>query len=179
MTSQATPPGSSYPPPIAALPLTAFVRTALNAADQLPARAAAAAPPGADAPLRRSAAVSEIAALCATNAVGTAELLSVRPTPDVIDDLFAMQAAFARQLWSIDLEWRTGLMRIAEGTLALRSANTVSKIMEQDLNLIGRCGDLMTVYATKTAALIENTSVGYSFWLSKKVKEMQASKVAS
>ncbi len=167
---------TTSPEPIAALPLTALVRTALKAADQLPARAAAAAPPGVDVPLRRGAAVSEIATLTATNAVGTAELLSVRPTPDVIDDLFAMQAAFARQLWSIDLEWRTGVMRIVEGALALRSANTVSKIMEQDLNLVGQYGDLMTTYATKTAALIENTSVGYSFWLSKKVKDMQAAK---
>lgn len=171
MTLQATPPET-----IAALPLTAFVRTAFSAAECLPATAAAAAPPGADVPLRRSTAVSEIATLCTTNAVGTAELLSVRPTPDVIDDIFAMQAAFARQILSIDLEWRTGLMRIAEGALALRKANTVSKIMEQDLNLAGQYGNLMTVYATKTAALIENTSVGYSFWLSKKVKEIQVGK---
>ncbi|QRE72559.1 hypothetical protein [Methylobacterium aquaticum] len=174
MTRQATPPET-----IAALPLTAFVRTAFSAAECLPAKAAAAAPAGADVPLRRSAAVTEIATLCATNAVGTAELLSVRPTPDVLDDIVAMQAAFMRQIWSIDLEWRTGLMRIAEGALALRKANTVSKIMEQDLNLVGQYGDLMTVYATRTAALIENASVGYSFWLSKKVKEMQAGTAAS
>ncbi|TGD99847.1 hypothetical protein [Methylobacterium nonmethylotrophicum] len=173
MTSQTTP-----PEPIVALPLAAFVQTALTATERVPETAAAVVPAGAEVPLRRTALVNAIAARSATNAVATVELLSARPTPDVIGELSAMQAAFVRQLWKIDQDWRAGMMRIVEGALSLRSANTLSKIMEQELNLVGQCGDLTATYVTSTAALIENTSVGYSFWLSQKVKEMHAATAA-
>ncbi|WP_123834120.1 hypothetical protein [Methylobacterium currus] len=172
MIPQTTTPASVLP-----VPLAAFVQTALTATEQLPAPAVAATPVGA--PLRRTVLVGEIATRSAANAVGTAQLLSEGPDSDTIGELYEMQGAFVKQLWKIDQDWRAGLMRIYEGSLSLRKANTLSKVIEQDFNLIGQYGDLATNYMTSVATLVENTNVGYSYWLSKKIKAAQAAKAAA
>ncbi|MGF3021743.1 hypothetical protein ACQVP2_02795 [Methylobacterium aquaticum] len=163
--------------PALPVPFASFLRTALTATEQVPAQAVAAAPVGA--PLRRTVLVQEIATRSAANAVGTAQLLSQSPDSTTIGELYAMQGAFMKQLWQIDQDWRAGLMRVYEGTVSLRKANTLSKVVEQDFNLIGQCGDLMTTYMTSVATLVENTNVGYSYWLSKKIRAAQAARAAA
>jgi hypothetical protein len=129
MTPQTTSPAAVLP-----VPLAAFVQSALTATEQLPAPAVAATPAGA--PLRCTVLVSEIATRSAANAVGTAQFLSESPDSDTVGELYEMQGAFVKQLWNIDQVWRAVLMQIYEGSLSLRKTNTLSKVIDQDFNLI-------------------------------------------
>ncbi|MGE7414333.1 hypothetical protein [Methylobacterium tarhaniae] len=168
-------PQTTTPMPILPVPFAAFVQTALTATEHvLPV--AAAAPAGA--PLRRAVLVSELATRSAANAVGTAQLLAESPDSRTINELYEMQGAFVKQLWKIDQDWRAGLMRIYERSLLLRQANTMSKVVEQDFNLIGQYTDLVSNYTTSVATLVENTNVGYSYWLTKKIEATKAAKAA-
>ncbi|AWN51887.1 hypothetical protein [Methylobacterium sp. 17Sr1-1] len=169
MTPPTTTPASILPAPLAA-----FVQSALTATEQAPV---AATPVGA--PLRRSALVGELATRSTANAVGTAQLLSENPDSDTIGELYAMQGAFVKQLWKINQDWRAGLLRIYEGSLLLRKANTLSKVVEQDYNLFGQYGDLVTNYVTSVTTLVDNSTVGYSYWLSKKIQAAHAAKAAA
>ncbi|KMO29127.1 hypothetical protein VQ03_29510 [Methylobacterium tarhaniae] len=169
-------PQTITPKPVRPVPFAALMQTALSATEHVPAPVAAAATVGA--PLRRTVLVSELATRSAANAVGTAQLLAANPDSRIIDELCEMQGAFAKQLWKIDQDWRAGLMRIYEGSLSLRRANTVSKVVEQDFNLIGQYGDLVTNCMTSVATLVENTNVGYSYWLAKKIEAAKAAAAA-
>ncbi|AWN47061.1 hypothetical protein DK419_12675 [Methylobacterium terrae] len=161
------------PRPVAPLHLSALVRQALLVSDQIPATVAAAAPPGASAPLQRTVLANDLVANCAANAVGTVQLLAERPDSDTIGEIYAMQLAFMRQLWTIERDWRDGWLQICQASLSLRKANTLSKIVEQDYNLVGQVGDLMVNTVASTASLIESATVGYSYWLTNKINEVQ------
>lgn len=169
MTSDTTTPGSVLPAPLAA-----FMQSALAATEQAPVAATPVA-----APLRRSVLVGELATRSTANAVGTAQLLSENPDSDTIGELYEMQGAFVKQIWKIDQDWRAGLLRIYENSLLLRKANTLSKVIEQDCNLFGQYGDLVTNTVTSMATLIDNSTVGYSYWLSKKIQAAHAARAAA
>lgn len=164
----------TMPPPAGAVNLSALVRQALLVSEKIPATVAAAAPPGAGAPLQRSVLANELASTCAANAVGTVQLLAEGPDSDTIGEIYAMQAAFIRQLWTIEQEWRAGWLQICQGAVSLRKANTLSKVVEQDYNLVGQAGDLMINAVTSTASLIESATVGYSYWLTNKIDALQS-----
>lgn len=167
-------PETMTPRPVAPLHLGALVRQALLASEQIPATVAAAAPPGAGAPLQRTVLANELASTCAGNVVGTVQLLAEAPDSDTIGEIYAMQAAFVRQLWTIEQEWRAGWLQICQGAVSLRKANTLSKVVEQDYNLVGQAGDLMVNAVTSTASLIESATVGYSYWLSNKIDALHS-----
>jgi hypothetical protein len=162
------------PRPVSPLPLAALMRSALRAGEQIPATVAAAAPGGAGAPLQRTVLVNELVSCSAANAVGTAQLLTESPDSGTIGEILAMQAAFLGQLWTIEQAWRAGLMQIYQGSVSLRKANTLSKVVEQDFNLVGQVGDLMTNALTSTASLIESANVGYAYWLSNKLSALHS-----
>jgi hypothetical protein len=167
-------PPTTTPASVLPAPLAAFVQSALTATEQAPV---AATPVGA--PLRRTVLVGELATRSTANAVGTVQLLSENPDSDTIGELYEMQVALVKQLWKIDQDWRAGLLRVYEGSLQLRKANTLSKVLEQDYNLIGQYGDLVTNYLTSVATLVDNSTVGYSYWLSKKIQAAHAAKAAA
>ncbi|MGX7703401.1 hypothetical protein [Methylobacterium sp. Gmos1] len=167
MTFETTPPGPF-------LPFAAFVKSAVSATEQAPVAATPVA-----APLRHTVLVGELATRSTANAVGTAQLLSESPDSDTIGELYEMHGAFVKQLCKIDQDWRAGLLRVYEGSLQLRKANTLSKVIEQEYNLIGQYGDLATNYMTSVTTLIDNTTVGYSYWLSKKIQAARSAKATA
>ena len=56
-------------------------------------------------------------------------------------------------------------------------ANTMSKLVEQEMNLAGLIGQIFTDYLTNLVELQENIEVGYAYWLSKKLGPLSLSRV--
>ncbi|MBN3856606.1 hypothetical protein G3N59_24800 [Paraburkholderia sp. Ac-20340] len=61
----------------------------------------------------------------------------------------------------------------------LRGANTMTKLMEQEMNLVGRIGQIFTDQLTNLMALQENVEIAYGFWLSQKLGGASTSRVAA
>ncbi|WP_018262653.1 hypothetical protein [Methylobacterium sp. WSM2598] len=125
-------------------------------------------------PLRRTLMINEAVSRSAANALGTVQVLAMRPDPDTLGDLFDMQAALLERFRQLDRAWIDGLTQLAQARLALREANTISKVMEQEFNLLGQFGTLVANQITNTAALLESVNVGYAYWLSRKIGAPQS-----
>ncbi|WP_321883586.1 hypothetical protein [Paraburkholderia bannensis] len=61
----------------------------------------------------------------------------------------------------------------------LRGANTMTKLMEQEMNLVGRIGQIFADQLTNLLCLQENVEVAYGWWLSQKLGETSTSRVAA
>lgn len=102
----------------------------------------------------------------AANAHGDSTALwMMNPSPQVWGDLLEMQQAFLAQLGVIGKSWNTGLEQWYAQFLRLQGANTLSKLAEQECNLVGQFGDLVGNQVTQLVNLLEGTQVGYSYWV--------------
>ncbi|MCU6500397.1 hypothetical protein LPN04_21605 [Rugamonas sp. A1-17] len=93
--------------------------------------------------------------------------------PAVWGELAQMQAAIAQRLQIQGQNWRKGMAILAEDYGQLRQANTMSKLLEKQGNLISQSADLMTSQATDFVALLENIDVDFGYWASQKVQAGQ------
>jgi len=89
--------------------------------------------------------------------------------PSVWSELTQMQAAIAQRLELQNQNWRKGFAILAEDYAQLRQANTMSKLLEKQGNLISQSADLMTSQATDFVALLENIDVDFGYWASQKL----------
>ncbi|TNC09365.1 hypothetical protein FF100_26365 [Methylobacterium terricola] len=108
------------------------------------------------------------------NGARTEQLLAEGAGSDMLGDIHAMQAAFVRQIGTIEPEWRAGCLQISPGSASLRKANALSRIVEQRFDFVGQVGDLMVDTMTRTAGLIETATVGDAYRLSGKISERRA-----
>ncbi|MCQ4162850.1 hypothetical protein NON00_23390, partial [Roseomonas sp. GC11] len=99
-------------------------------------------------------------------------LVTARPSPDLWSDMLDMQRAFWKRMEQIGEQWQEGLKDLGEQAAQLRSANTLSKLIEQDCNLANQFGALLTAQATAVATLVESTQVGFGYWLKEKLDEL-------
>jgi hypothetical protein len=84
-------------------------------------------------------------------------------------ELLQMQGAVAKQLHELGQTWVTGLSAWTRECTELRAANTMSKIVEQEFDLIGQFGQLVTDQATALVNLMEGVQVGYGYWVQEKL----------
>lgn len=95
--------------------------------------------------------------------------------PAVWSELTQMQAAIAQRLQVQNQNWRKGFAILAEDYGQLRQANTMSKLLEKQGNLISQSADLLTSQATDFVALLENIDVDFGYWASRKLQGDQPS----
>jgi predicted phage tail protein len=88
--------------------------------------------------------------------------------PTVWSESLQMEAAIARRLHGQGLDFRKGCTVLLEDYGQLRQANTMSKLVEKQCNLMAQFGQLMTSQATNFVALLENIDVDYGYWASQK-----------
>jgi len=84
-------------------------------------------------------------------------------------ELLQMQGAVVKQLHELGQTWLQGMSAWTQECTELKAANTMSKVVEQEFDLIGQFGKLMTDQATALVNLMEGVQVGYGYWVDEKL----------
>ena len=80
----------------------------------------------------------------------------------------AMAEAVARQWASLHAQWLEGLAELGQEMGQFRHANTMSKYVDQEVNLVQQSLALVSTQATATVRLLENIQVNVLWWLSQR-----------
>lgn len=106
----------------------------------------------------------------AGNGIATAQLLAFRMDAQTWSELWHMQVAVWRRQQQLQHNWSRGwAARINECT-QVRGANTMSKVVEQEFDLVAQLGELLSDQATDLVTLLENIEVDYAWWVNEKVR---------
>jgi len=85
-----------------------------------------------------------------------------------VQQAVALTEAMVKQWQTLQAHWMDGLTELAQEMGEIRQANTVSKYVDQEMNLVQQSLALVSNHATATARLIENTQVNIAWWLSQR-----------
>lgn len=88
--------------------------------------------------------------------------------PVVWSESMQFGAAILQRLHVQGQNWRNGGTILMEDYGQLRQANTMSKLLEKQCNLVSQLGQLLTTQATDFVSLLENIDVDYGYWASQK-----------
>lgn len=80
-----------------------------------------------------------------------------------------MQQAVVERLTLQQQAWMQGWAAWNRERAEIRGANTVTKLVEQEFNLVAQIGQLLIDQTTNLIALQENIEVSYAYWLNQKL----------
>jgi hypothetical protein len=103
------------------------------------------------------------------NGLLTAGLTARLGDPQVWGEWMQLQSAVAQRLRRQQQNLGKGCAVLAEDYSQLRHANTMSKLMEKQFNLVSQWNALIGSQATNLIELLENIQVDYGYWASQKV----------
>ncbi|MBN3755577.1 hypothetical protein G3N95_21725 [Paraburkholderia sp. Tr-20389] len=109
------------------------------------------------------------AARSATNGIDTARLFAFGMDLQTWSELAQMQQAIVERLTLQQQSWLQGWAAWNRERAEIRGANTVTKLVEQEFNLIAQIGQLLIDQTTNLVALQENIEVSYAYWLNQKL----------
>lgn len=160
-------------PPVEIVPVTAPVATPANSPTGVAGSAAAHAAAVADRPMKRLSLMTGWTRRAADYGAATAMLIASGRVADgaVWSELLGMQQAVWRQLYQQGEALQQGAAELAQEWAELKGANTLSKLAEQDFNLTAQFGQLFSQQATNLVTLMESVQVGYSYWVSEKLRD--------
>ena len=124
-------------------------------------------------PVARTLAAQSLAMHVATNRCTQAFQVTARLPALVLDGAGAEQAralvdAVVHQWMTLQARWIEGFVDLAQEMGESRQANTVSKYVDHEMNLVQQGLALVCAQATATARLVENTQVDVAWWLSRR-----------
>jgi hypothetical protein len=90
---------------------------------------------------------------------------------DAWQQLQAIQAAVLQRWQKYQEGWFEGFAALAQEYAQSRHANTLSKYIEQEYNLVAQFNALVADQASKLAGLLENIQVDYGYWMAQQSEE--------
>lgn len=87
--------------------------------------------------------------------------------PAVAGEAIDLARAMHRQWMSLQAQWVDGLTELAQEAGEIRHANTVSKYVDQEVNLVQQTVALVSTQATATVRLLENFQVNLAWWVNR------------
>ncbi|WP_332855560.1 hypothetical protein [Duganella sp. S19_KUP01_CR8] len=93
--------------------------------------------------------------------------------PVVWSEWTQLQAAIAQRLYTQNQDWHKGCAILVEDYGQIRQANTMSKLVEKQGNLVSQSAALLTSQTTNFMALLENIDVDFGYWASQKLRQDQ------
>jgi len=121
------------------------------------------------APLLRAQKLHLMLAQFAARGIGhgaaTAAVLPLRLDAESWKELQAMQQSVLQRWQQQQQGWLDGFAALAQEYGQSRQANTLSKYVEQEYNLVAQFGALVADQAAKMAGLLENIQVDYGYWM--------------
>lgn len=103
------------------------------------------------------------------NCIGTAELVPQMMNLETWEELLQMQSAITERLQQQNEAWFKGVARLMKDYAQLKRANTMTKLFEQQFNIMGQWGQLLSVQTTNLMNLQENIEVDFGYWVAQKV----------
>ena len=124
-------------------------------------------------PLARAWSLQSLASHLAVNqSTQVAQAVTALPVlatdPAAAQEAAAMGEAVARQWLSLHAQWLDGLAELGQEMGQFRHANTVSKYVDQEVNLVQQSLALVSNQATATVRLLENIQVSVGWWLTRR-----------
>lgn len=140
------------------------------------ATAAAQASPPAATPLMHKAVnvVGNWAARTADTGIATAALLpwclDPKSWPQIWQELWQMQEAVWRQQSQMQSTWMQGWVALSDEFTQARGANTMTKLVEQQFDLVTQWQTLLRDQSTDVVRLLENLEINYAYWVNEKLR---------
>jgi hypothetical protein len=140
------------------------------------AKVAAQNSPPAATPLMHKAAnvMGNWAARAAGTGIATATLLpwQIDPQswPQIWLEMWQMQESVWQRQLRLQNSWLQGWVDWTNESTQARGANTMTKLVEQEFDLVVRWQQLLRDQATETASLLENLEINYAFWINEKLR---------
>ncbi|WP_326535601.1 hypothetical protein [Pseudorhodoferax sp.] len=113
---------------------------------------------------------SQLAARSVANEAATAAVLPWRMDAGTWQELAAMQQAVWGRLAQQHKAWLDGCAALAREQQQIKQANTLSKFVEQEYNLLAQTSALVASQCTAFVGLLENVQVDYAYWVSQKTQ---------
>lgn len=110
------------------------------------------------------------AARILNNGMLTAGLLAHSMDPQVWNEAMQLQAAVTQRLQEQNQNWLKGCAILMDDYAQLGQANTMSKLVEKQCNLVTAWNQLLTIQTTNLIGLMENIEVDYGYWASQRVQ---------
>lgn len=106
------------------------------------------------------------------NQVSTAALLPHLWGIDAWHELLAIQQAVLKRCQQQQQDWVDGCAGVAQEYGQLKLANTLSKFIEQEYNVVAQFNALVVKQAASWAGLLENIQVDYAYWIAQKQAQL-------
>jgi len=115
----------------------------------------------------------------ADRSIATSQLLAHGINSETWHELLQLQEAVRQRLQQQQQNWWQGWAAWAQQCTQIKNANTMSKLVEQEFNLIGQIVQLVSAQATSLATLQETIEVDYGYWVHEKIKARADSAAAA
>jgi hypothetical protein len=90
--------------------------------------------------------------------------------PQIWQELWQMQASTWQRQRQLQESWRQGWLAWSKECTQARGANTMSKLVEQEFDLVAQLQELLSSQATDVVSLLENLEINYAYWVSEKLR---------
>jgi hypothetical protein len=98
------------------------------------------------------------------------QLLALAGKPEVWNELLALQQAVLEQAQEIQSGWVAGWSAWFQSFGEVRRANTMSKLLEQEFNMLGQAFKLLQGQTTDLVNFQDNVEVNYAYWVSQQLR---------
>ncbi len=89
--------------------------------------------------------------------------------PQIWNESLQLQMAVMQRLQEQNQDWLKGCAILVDDYAQLKQANTMSKLVEKQCNLMTQWSQLLTIQSTNLIGLLENIEVDYGYWASQKL----------
>ncbi|MCB1917066.1 MAG: hypothetical protein KDG52_15285 [Rhodocyclaceae bacterium] len=126
-------------------------------------------------PIRHASALHEVLGRAARRqfeiqqAVLTA-MLSPRPDFGLMAETIQMQQAALARLATVQTESIRKMAELAAGATGIQKANTLSKLMDQEYDLVSGFGAILAEQTSAMVALMESLQIGYGYLVAQRLK---------
>ena len=112
--------------------------------------------------------VGQLMARSLQNQTASAAVLPTQMDADTLREVSMIQQAIFRRVQQQQKEWMAGCQDIMQEYSQLKLANTMSKFVEQEYNIVAQFGALVSSQTASWVGLLENIQVDYAYWISQK-----------
>lgn len=103
------------------------------------------------------------------NGLSTTCLAAHLMKPQTWDELLQLQSAVMQRVQQQNWAWLKGCAILMQDYAQIKQANTMSKLVEKQCNLMTQWGQLLGNQVTNLMGLQENIEVDYAYWASQKL----------
>ncbi len=98
-------------------------------------------------------------------------LLSPQPDFGLVAEIIQLQQAALNRMATVQTESMAKLGELAAGAARIQQANTMSKLMDQEYDLVAGFGAIVQAQVSAMAELMESLQIGYGYLLAQRFED--------